>query len=75
MSDLKIINTLENDAEGYAVDVDGQLYYFSADDLESQLYKYIKIRERLKMEKRLRKEHEQLKDAYQAYLAILALVK
>lgn len=75
MTDLKRISKFDSDETGFLFEYAGEMHFLSQDDIEMHLMKYFKIRERLKLEKGLRKEYETLDSAYQEYLTILEIVR
>ena len=75
MTDLKRVSKFDSDSSGFLFEFDGDLHFLSQDDMEEHLLKYFKIRERLRLEKKLRKQFPTLDEAYKEYLLILEMVR
>ena len=75
MTDLKRVSKFDSDDCGFLFEFDGDPHFLSEDDMEMHLVKYFKIRERLRLEKKLRKQYPSLDEAYKEYLVILEMVR
>jgi len=79
MTDIKRIKKFDshnnNHIMSFVVEFAGEQQVLNEEDIEVHLKKYFKIRENLKKEKKVRREHDAVNEAYEIYQALLILYR
>lgn len=56
------------------IDFEGELLFLTMSDVEEEIQRYYSMREKLRKEKKLRKENDTLKQLYKEYKVMLTLL-
>lgn len=67
-------NVVEAQDQMVIIDFEGDLYFLTMSDVEEEIQRYYSMREKLRQEKKLRKENETLKELYSQYKVMLKLL-
>ncbi len=67
-------NVVEAQDQLVIIDFEGDLYFLTMSDVEEEIQRYYSMREKLRQEKKLRKENETLKELYSQYKVMLKLL-